>query len=132
MATIKYTWNLMNCHRLAAKDWEVEKEASDALEKTERLTELSWNCTDETKLDQLSYQAPSGYQSQSGFTNSAGRTVLLQVHKHLRSFKSWKCSAVLQNTHVFTLHYSSNIEPLHRLASQAVQAFKNIHKQADT
>lgn len=62
--------------------------ASAALERTERLTELSWNCTDETKLDQLSYQAPRGYQCQSGFTDSAGRMVLLQVHKHLGSFKS--------------------------------------------
>lgn len=48
----------------------------------QRLTEQSWNCIDETKLDQLSYQAPNGYQSQSGFTNSAGRTVLLQVQKY--------------------------------------------------
>lgn len=54
----------------------------------QRLTELSWNCIDETKLDQLSHQAPNEYQSQSGSTNSAGRTVLLQVHKHLESFKS--------------------------------------------
>lgn len=66
----------MNSQGLAAKDWEAGKEmASGTLERTERLTELSRNCTDKTKLNQLSYQAPSGYQSQSGFTNSAGKTI---------------------------------------------------------
>lgn len=43
----------MNCQGLAAKDWEAGKEtASGALERTERSTELSWNHTDKTKLNQ--------------------------------------------------------------------------------
>lgn len=43
----------MNCQGLAAKDWEAGKEmASGALERTERSTELSWNRTDKTKLNQ--------------------------------------------------------------------------------
>lgn len=47
----------MNCKGVDAKDWAVEKEVSGLSEKTQKLTELLWNCTEDTKLDQPYYSS---------------------------------------------------------------------------